>query len=68
MYEGDTSTHAQRNKQSACFLQVVLFSEPTAPIAAAGALLIVVTNAAVATAKLTEAEEAVKECHKAEMV
>jgi len=49
-------------------MQVMLFSEPPSPLAAAGALLVVVTNAAVATAKMRDAEQVVRDSQRAELV
>lgn len=49
-------------------LQIVLFNEPPSPMAAAGALIVVAANAALATARLHDAEAAVRECQKAELV
>lgn len=46
----------------------MLFSEPPSPLAAAGALLVVVTNAAVATAKMRDAEQVVRDSQRAELV
>eukprot|EP00967_Tisochrysis_lutea_P002307 scaffold2911_cov40-Tisochrysis_lutea.AAC.2 len=45
----------------------MLFSEPPSPLAAAGALLVVVTNAAVATAKMRDAEQVVRDSQRAEL-